>query len=205
MLMHRTSGKSLHRGFSMIEIAITLVILALLIALAAPSFQTWLLNTQIRNAAEGMTAGLQLARGEAVKRNQAVHFTLVSPDNPTVLDDTCVVSAAGTSWVVSLDDPSAKCAANPSNSVVPRIVAKKAGGEGSAAATVAGTDASGNASSSVTFNGFGLTNGAANALARINVTSAGGGTRSLRLQISSGGAVRLCDPVITDTTDPRKC
>ncbi len=203
--MHRTGEKSRHSGVSLIEVAITLVILALLIALGAPSFQTWLLNTQIRNSAEAMTTGLQLARGEAVKRNQAVRFTLVSPDNPAILDDTCVVSAEGTSWVVSLDDPTSKCAADPSSSVVPRIVAKKAGGEGGAAATVEGTDASGNASSSVTFTGFGLTNGAANALARINVTSPTTGTRSLRLQISSGGAVRLCDPVVTDTTDPRKC
>lgn len=202
--MRRAREKSRHSGISLIEVAITLVVLALLIALGAPSFQTWLLNTQIRSSAEAMTAGLQLARGEAVRRNQAVQFTLVSTNNPAVLDDTCVLSAAGTSWVVSLDNPTSKCAAAPSSSVAPRIVAKKAG-EGSAAATVAGTDASGNASSSVTFNGFGLTNGAANALTRINVTATASGTRSLRLQISSGGAVRLCDPVVTDTTDPRKC
>ncbi len=188
----------------MIEIAITLVFFAILIALGAPSFQAWLLNTQIRSSAEGMSAGLQLARGEAVKRNQAVHFTLVSTTNPAVLDNTCAVSAAGSSWVVSLDDPSGKCAADPSNAIVPRIVAKKAGGEGSAAAAMAGTDASGNPSSSVTFNGFGRTTGA-NALAQINVTSTSSGTRALRLQISNGGAVRLCDPVVTDTTDPRKC
>ncbi len=168
MLMHRASGKSRHRGFSMIEIAITLVIFALLIALGA------------------------------------VHFTLVAPTNPAVLDDTCATSAAGTSWVVSLDDPAGKCASDPSSSVVPRIVAKKAGSEGSAVAAVAGTDASDNASSSVTFNGFGRTNGAT-ALTQINVTSTGSGTRALRVQISNGGAVRLCDPVITDTTDPRKC
>lgn len=204
MLMHRIGGKSRNRGISLIEVAITLVILALLIALGAPSFQTWLLNTQIRNSAEAMSAGLQLARGEAVRRNQAVQFTLVSLTNPAVLDNACVVSATGASWIVSLDDPSNKCASDVSDSTVPRIVGKRAAGDGSAAASVAGSDASGNAASSVTFNGFGRTNGA-NPLAQINVTSASNGARALRVQISSGGAIRLCDPSISDTTDPRKC
>ena len=128
----------------MIEIAITLVILALLIALAAPSFQTWLLNTQIRNSAESMSAGLQRARSEAVRRNQSVQFTLVSITNPLLLDNTCASSAAGSSWVVSQDDPSGKCAENASDVTAPRIVEKRAAGDGSSSAIVAGFDAAGN-------------------------------------------------------------
>lgn len=204
MLMKGFAPKSHHRGISLIEIAITLVILALLIALGAPSFQTWLINTQLRNSAESMTSGLQRARSEAVRRNQSVQFTLVSLANPSVLDNTCATSAAGTSWVVSLDDPSGRCAVNASDVTAPRIVEKRAGGDGSRAAVVAGVDATGAAASSVTFNGFGRTSGA-NALAQINVTSNAAGTRALRVQISSGGSVRMCDPVVVDAADPRKC
>lgn len=204
MLMKGFAPKSHHRGISLIEIAITLVILALLIALGAPSFQTWLINTQLRNSAESMTSGLQRARSEAVRRNQSVQFTLVSLANPSVLDNTCATSAAGTSWVVSLDDPSGRCAVNASDVTAPRIVEKRAGGDGSRAAVVAGVDATGAASSSVTFNGFGRTSGA-NPLAQVNVTSNAAGTRALRVQISSGGSVRMCDPVVVDAADPRKC
>ncbi|MDZ4101372.1 MAG: GspH/FimT family pseudopilin [Hydrogenophaga sp.] len=196
--------KSHHRGISLIEIAITLVILALLIALGAPSFQTWLINTQLRNSAESMSAGLQRARSEAVRRNQSVQFTLVSLANPSVLDNTCAASAVGTSWVVSLDDPSGRCAVDASDVIAPRTVEKRAAGDGSSAAVVAGVDAAGAAASAVTFNGFGRTSGA-NPLAQINVTSNSAGTRALRVQISSGGSVRMCDPVVVDAADPRKC
>ena len=204
MLMKGFAPKSHHRGISLIEIAITLVILALLIALGAPSFQTWLINTQLRNSAESMTAGLQRARSEAVRRNQSVQFTLVSLTNPSVLDNTCAASAVGTSWVVSLDDPSGRCAVDASDVIAPRTVEKRAAGDGSRAAVVAGVDATGAAASSVTFNGFGRTSGA-NPLAQINVTSNSAGTRALRVQISSGGSVRMCDPVVVDAADPRKC
>lgn len=204
MLMKRLREAQHQRGLSLVEMAIAMAILALLIALGVPGFQTWLLNTQIRNSAEAMSAGLQQARAEAVKRNQPVQFTLVTTNNPAVLDDTCAASAAGTSWVVSQDTPDGKCATDVSDGVAPRIVAKRAGGEGSAAATVAGTSAAGTAASSVSFNGFGRTNGAA-PLAQINVTSVASGTRALRVQISAGGAIRVCDPVVTDSNDPRKC
>lgn len=204
MLMEGFAPKSHHRGISLIEIAITLVILALLIALGAPSFQTWLINTQIRNSAESMSSGLQRARSEAVRRNQSVQFTLVSLANPSVLDNTCAASAVGTSWVVSLDDPSGRCAVDASDVIAPRTVEKRAAGDGSRAAVVAGVDAAGAAASAVTFNGFGRTSGA-NPLAQINVTSNSAGTRALRVQISSGGSVRMCDPVVVDAADPRKC
>lgn len=204
MLNLRPSGLAVQRGISLIEIAITLVILALLIALGVPSFQTWLLNTQIRNSAEGMSAGLQRARSEAVRRNQTVQFTLVSIANTAVLDNTCAASAAGSSWVISQDEPSGKCSENASDVTSPRIVDKRAAGDGSRSAIVAGFDAAGNAASSVVFNGFGRVNGAT-PLAQINVTSSVAGTRALRIQISNGGSIRLCDPVVTDGSDPRRC
>lgn len=204
MLTMRQYRRFHNRGISLIEIAITLVILALLIALGVPSFQTWLVNTQIRNSAEAMSSGLQRARSEAVRRNQSVQFTLVSLANSSLLDNTCAASAMGSSWIVSQDEPSGKCAENASDVIAPRIVEKRAAGDGSRLAVVAGFDASGNASSSVIFNGFGRTNGAT-PLAQINVTANVAGTRALRVQVSNGGSIRLCDPVVTDSSDPRKC
>lgn len=204
MLNHRSSGLFDQRGISLIEIVVALVILALLIALGVPSFQAWLLNTQVRNSAEGMSAGLLRARSEAVRRNQSVQFTLVSLANPSLLDNTCAVSAVGSSWVVSQDDPSGRCVEGVSDVTAPRIIEKRAAGGESGSVIVAGLDAAGNTASSVVFNGFGRVNGAT-PLAQINVTSNVAGIRALRIQISNGGSIRLCDPVVTDPSDPRKC
>ena len=33
----------------------------------------------------------------------------------------------------------------------------------------------------------------------------GGNMRCLRIDISLGGEARMCDPAVTDATDPRKC
>jgi type IV fimbrial biogenesis protein FimT len=72
------------RGFSMIEVAITIAIMGILMATAMPSVGDWIRNTKVRNAAESIQNGMQQARSEAVRRNRPVSFNLVS-----TLDNTC--------------------------------------------------------------------------------------------------------------------
>ena len=88
----------LSRGFSLIELMITLAVLGMLLAIGLPNMGTWLQNTQIRNAAESINSGLQFARAEAVKRNTTVRFQLVND-----MTNTCQLSTSGKNWVVSLD------------------------------------------------------------------------------------------------------
>jgi len=64
------------RGLTLIELMIIIAVLAVTLALAAPSLTTPIANYRLRNAAESIISGLNFARAEAVRRNAAVAFTL---------------------------------------------------------------------------------------------------------------------------------
>ena len=187
-------------GFTLIELLITLAVFALLLMVGLPSMTTWLQNQQIRTSAEGLQAGLQLARAEALRRNAPVRFQLVD-----TLTAACALANNGTNWVVSINDPTGLCDVPESDTAAPLTIQKRSGAEGSPNAVV---NAAGG--SSVVFNGLGRASGAA--ITQIAVTNTSGGLcqpagsmRCLQLNISSGGQVRMCDPAVTDNTDPRFC
>jgi type IV fimbrial biogenesis protein FimT len=62
------------------------------------------------------------------------------------------------------------------------------------------------AASTVVFDGFGRVTGA-NPIASIDLDnlSSGNDFRRLRIVIASGGSIRMCDPQVTSSTDPRFC
>ena len=62
-------------GFTMTELMITIAILGILTALAAPSFTSLLERRKIIAAAEAIQSDLRWARGEAIKRNTDVTVT----------------------------------------------------------------------------------------------------------------------------------
>lgn len=194
------------RGVTLVELIVTISVLALLLLAVLPSVGTWMANTQIRNVANSIRDGLLRARSEAVRRNQPVRFSLVELSDSAVMDNSCALSAAGVSWVVSLDDPSDECAAAPSDEDTPRIVDKRAGGVGGKNVSVHATTGAGDDADTVIFNGFGRVAGA-NAIGIVDVdhVSPGADYRALRIVVGSGGTVRMCDPKVVDAGDPRRC
>jgi type IV fimbrial biogenesis protein FimT len=76
-------------GFTLIELLVTLSIAAILLAVAAPNFVTFVQNNRLATQANDLVTMLNYARSEAVKRNQRI----------TVCSSTTGTSCAGsTTW-----------------------------------------------------------------------------------------------------------
>ena len=162
--------RSVQGGFTLIELIIAIVLTALLVTLAVPSFQIMLANGQIRTATQALYDGLQLARVEAIRRNERVVFT----------------NSAGSNWTVTIEADGT-------------VVQTRSSNEGTRQATVAVTP---NGATQVTFDSLGRV--VANTDASASITTldidvptsliAAADSKEQRVSITTGGAVRTCDP-----------
>lgn len=194
------------RGMTLVELMVTLTILAMLLAAAIPSIGSWIRSTQIRNTAESILTGIQRARTEALKRNRSTQFSLVSVSDPSRIDNSCALSSTSGSWVVSLANPTGKCGAGVSDTVDPFIVDSHPVADGGRNVSITALKADGTAANTITFDAFGRVT-SASPIVRIDITMASGGAdiRPLSVEISSSGSVRTCDPQVSSTSDPRHC
>lgn len=165
------------RGVTLIELIIGIVIVGITLALAMPSYSTWIQNTRLRNGAESVLNGLQLARAEAVRRNADVQFTL----------------GANTAWTVGCVNVTTACPAN--------IQAHSAGDASSTSVTM--TMMAGGANP-VIFSNFGRLKTAATTWNVDNTTLAAANSRDLRIVVEAGGTTRMCDPNVI-APDSRAC
>jgi type IV fimbrial biogenesis protein FimT len=62
------------RGFTLVELMVTLAVAAVLAMLAAPSFSAMFVNLRVQGMASELAADLQYARSEAVRRRAAVEL-----------------------------------------------------------------------------------------------------------------------------------
>ena len=84
-------------GFNLIELMVALSIMAILVAVAAPSFREALMNVRISAQTNDLMADLALARSEAVKRNLSVYLC-TSKDQAT-----CNGDSWSQGWIVAVD------------------------------------------------------------------------------------------------------
>lgn len=198
--------RSSSRGVTLVELMIGLAILALLLAMGLPSFSAWIANSKVRNAAEGLQAGLAIARTEAMRQNRNVEFVITNDlvDHGTV--GTVAPAANGIHWVVRFMDPAIAAYS---------MLDTRSGYEGSGRAEGEAIQVQVAASASqIVFRGMGGTTLGATATFDFSNPGAGAchtvGTpspiRCLRVQVSVGGQVRLCDPSINPlSSDTRRC
>ena len=194
------------RGFNLVEVVVAVSVLGILLAATLPSMTDWIRSSHVRGLAETTQTGLQKARSEAMKRNKVVTFWMVTPTDTASPDDTCALASTSAAWVVSLDDPSDHCATAPSASLAPRIVETYGPGQAASGINVTAVDRDGNATTSVSFNGFGQRVGGG--VAKIDIAhSASTDVRPLRIEISTSGGIRMCDPRATaaNANDARAC
>lgn len=83
-------------GFTLVELMITMVVLAVLLKVAMPAFSSWIGNVQLRASAESVLNGLNLARAEALRRNARVMFTLTGAEGGETSWSICQVQVGGT-------------------------------------------------------------------------------------------------------------
>ena len=83
-------------GFTMIEMVITMTIVAVLASIAVPSMRTYVLNTRLTSESQELVRSFQTARSEATKRQRNVVVCL-SDATPAC------TTGAPTGWIVFED------------------------------------------------------------------------------------------------------
>ncbi len=188
---HRHRPGAGQRGFTLIELMVTITLLGILLGLAAPSFTLWTRNAMVRTVSDTLQNGARLAQTEAVRRNRQVVFFLTN-------DSACTASttpaANGAFWAVR---SVALTAGDTATTVQCGNLADRAEG-----VTITGPTA-------ICFNSAGrqtanTSPGAGTATCTLDATGRStydiavpGGDRPLRVLVTLGGQVRQCDPART--------
>jgi prepilin-type N-terminal cleavage/methylation domain-containing protein len=81
-------------GFTLLELMVTIFVVAILFGFGVPSFQEFQRNNAIAAAANDLVSATLAARAEAVKRQ--VPVTLCASANPTAANPVCSPTGAGT-------------------------------------------------------------------------------------------------------------
>jgi type IV fimbrial biogenesis protein FimT len=177
-----------NRGFTLVELMVTVVLLSLLLGLAAPNFRVWVRNAQVRTVSDSLQNGLRLAQAAALQRSRQVVFMLTN-------DDACTGSIAAAANGVNWSIRTVPLTSGESAAVV------QCGVLSDVASGVAI-----NGPAAVCFNSMGrqtentntgVTGGnctlAVSGVSTYNI-SAFGAERPLRVLLTLGGQARLCDP-----------
>lgn len=90
--------KCFTQGFTLIEMMVTVAVLAIIVSIAAPSFNGFFDRYRVKRAADTLSAFLINAKSEAIKRNKNV---------------SAVITGSGTSWCVGMtENATCDCTAN---------------------------------------------------------------------------------------------
>ncbi len=213
--------KNNSKGVTLIELLIVLAIVFGLLAAAAPDFSVWVQNSKIRTAAESIQNGLTVARTEAVHRNTTAQFVSCGGATGNPSWDVIVASAAvntnvcnGGTVAAGWERVQIKIAQGGANAPLANTpqTAIAFNGLGRQVSTTDPVSGEVTPSPPVAV-GFDINNsvngakcycpaGTCNYPPEVTFAAAGK-LRCLRVSVSPGGQVRMCDPALN--SGPQKC
>lgn len=190
------------RGFSLIELMIAISLMALLLMAAASSFSEWIANGKVRSVAEDLANGLRMAQAEAMRRNRVAMFAMTSA---VPAANAAPLSTSGVNWYVE-----ALARSGDSSADVTYI---QGGNYGTQSGVAIASDVAlvcfgplGNQidlSSTATINVLAT---ACTAGARAYTVSHSAANKKLKVLLTVGGQVRVCDPdKALSTSNPDGC
>lgn len=113
------------RGFTLVELMVTLVIVAILLALAVPNFRTLIENSRQNGVVDSLVSSFNAARSTALSRDLTVTVCPVTPPATPGLPagSACTTSwgsaATGSAWLVSVQPPAPATSVILSTQIVP--------------------------------------------------------------------------------------
>lgn len=179
------------RGYTMVELVVVVAIAAILAATAALNFSEWIANSRVRTSAESIQNGLMLAKAEAVRRNAKVQFVLTDTVPIVGNVNTITASTSGRSWVV-------RQYRSTGSYVAGDFIQGRSIAEGGTGTTVTGGQ------SNFVFTGTARLSPIPGATVSVNV-NATGATRPLRITVTQGSAIRMCDPALSIASSAMGC
>lgn len=188
----RSVSLRMKAGFTLIELMVAISIFGLLLALAAPSYSQWIANTRVRTTAEAIQNGLMLAKAEAVRRNTKVQFVLTAGDPIAANANTITASTAGKAWMVRTYQSGGTYTSAD-------FIQGRSSAEGSTNTTVTADQ------STFVFTGVGGLSPIPAGTVNISITASTGTSRTLKVTVAPGGAIRMCDAGLSITTTTMGC
>lgn len=169
-------------GFTIIEAMVAISILGVMAAVAVPSVSSMMESFQLKTAAQSVLSGIQQARSEAVKRGYTITFRL---NKDLSWNYGCIIANYRPNCPdVIFSNP-------PEKNQYAKV------------------NFTPNGSQYLVFNGYGTLNSTYSGMSFSELEfaskAAGSTAKTLKIMVSPAGSVRMCDPSISSTTDPRRC
>ena len=194
-------------GFNLIEVMIAVAVIGIFLGIGIPAIGDWVQNRQVNVLAESIASGLRLAQAEAVQRNVQVDMVLVTSDATAPADPSTATLAAGG---LTVADTSPNWLVRVTGDATPAgFLQGKMALDGSANARFVGPagvrfSPLGRVVASIAANGT-TAAPAGNLVFQVVNPSVKSGLGTLRnVSVSTGGAVRVCDPRAV-SPDARAC